>query len=222
MIHSQLSFLDSGARRRIPLLVKLLYTAFVAVLVPFYWQSYGPTNFLYFCDVALLITVPALWLESPLLASAPLVGILLPQLLWMVDFLAEACGYTLTGTTAYMFNETIPRFTRGLSFFHFWLPIFLVWLVVRLGYDGRAFILWTVLAWIILAVCYFFLPGPDPARPKNLPVNINYVFGFSDDKPQDLMDSDLYFTLLMVFFPVGIFLPTHLLLGWLCPREKRP
>ena len=44
---------------RIPLVVKLLYTAFVCVLVPIYWHLYGPTNFLYFCDVALLLTVPA-------------------------------------------------------------------------------------------------------------------------------------------------------------------
>src|SRR5262245_36904529 len=75
---------------RIPLLVKILYTAFVAVLVPAYWQRYGPTNFLYFCDVALLLTVPALWLEDALLASACLVGIFVPQLLWQIDFVIEA------------------------------------------------------------------------------------------------------------------------------------
>lgn len=52
---------------RIPLWVKLAYTAFVCVLVPYYLSAYGPTNFLYFCDVALLMTLAALWLESPLL-----------------------------------------------------------------------------------------------------------------------------------------------------------
>ncbi len=29
---------------RIPLWVKILYTGFVSVLVPYYWHDYGPTN----------------------------------------------------------------------------------------------------------------------------------------------------------------------------------
>ena len=43
----------------IPMWLKIAYTAFVAVLIPVYWANYGPTNFLYFCDVALLITLYA-------------------------------------------------------------------------------------------------------------------------------------------------------------------
>src|SRR5262249_15633145 len=38
----------------IPLWIKLAYTAFMAVLIPVYLKNYGPTNFLYFCDVAAL------------------------------------------------------------------------------------------------------------------------------------------------------------------------
>ena len=41
----------------------------IIVLVPYYWRAYGPTNFLYFCDVALFLTLGAVWLESPLLAT---------------------------------------------------------------------------------------------------------------------------------------------------------
>src|SRR5215207_9494528 len=107
---------------RIPLWVKLAYSAFVAVLVPYYWKAYGPTNFLYFCDVALLMALLALWMENSLLASMPTVGI------------------PITGMTAYMFNPELTLFTRGLSFFHCWLPFFLVWVVWRLGYDRRAFV----------------------------------------------------------------------------------
>ncbi len=81
--------LTSRSAPRLPLWSKLLYTAFVAVLVPHYWQAYGPTNFLYFCDIALLLTCVAMWRESAVLASACAVGILLPQCLWMVDFLAR-------------------------------------------------------------------------------------------------------------------------------------
>jgi hypothetical protein len=41
----------------------------VSVVVPTYWRQYGPGNFLWFSDVALLASVPALWFESPLIAS---------------------------------------------------------------------------------------------------------------------------------------------------------
>ena len=53
----------------IPLWLKITYTLFVSSVVPVYWRRYGPANFLWFSDIALLVTVPALWLESPLLAS---------------------------------------------------------------------------------------------------------------------------------------------------------
>ena len=62
------------AARRIPLWLKLAYTVFMAVLVPIYLRNYGPTNFLYFCDVALIITLVGIWIESPLLVSMCAVG----------------------------------------------------------------------------------------------------------------------------------------------------
>ena len=71
---------------RIPLPIKLAFTAFMAVLVQFYWHNYGPTNFLYFCDIALLLTLAGIWLEKPLLISLPAVGILMPQALWCTDY----------------------------------------------------------------------------------------------------------------------------------------
>jgi hypothetical protein len=196
---------------RIPLWFKLVYTAFCAVLVPTYVLAYGPTNFLYFCDVALLTTLVAIWLESPLLASAPAVGILLPQAFWVIDFLAAAAGIKLTGMTAFMFDAKLPLFTRGLSFFHFWLPFVLAWLVWRLGYDRRAFAVWTVAAWVLLTVCYFLTPAP-PATIPNLPVNINCVFGMSNTAPQSFMPGALWFMMLMVGLPAIIFYPTHRLL----------
>jgi len=211
---------DRPARAQIPLWLKLAYTAFVCLLVPVYWNSYGPTNFLYFCDVAVFFALGALWLERPLLASMPAVGILLPQSLWMVDFLGEACGLRLTGMTGYMFNSANPLLTRGLSFFHFWLPILLVWLVWRLGYDRRAFKAWTLVAWGLVIVCYLWMPAPPPPADRPLePVNINYVYGLSDQTPQSWMPQPLYFGLLLIVLPVGIFLPTHLVLTRLFTRK---
>jgi len=193
--------MSTAAKANIPLWFKLSYTAFCAVLVPTYLVAYGPTNFLYFCDVALLTTLAAIWLESPLLASAPAVGILLPQALWVIDFIAGALGIPLTGMTAYMFDAKLPLFTRGLSFFHFWLPFVLAWLVWRLGYDRRAFVVWTVAAWALLSICYFLMPAP-PAMDGSLPVNINYVFGLSDAAAQSFMPGPMWFAMLLIGLPI--------------------
>lgn len=203
--------------RRVPLWLKAVTTAFVAVLVPVYWRDYGPTNFLYYCDVALLLTVPAIWLESALLASVPLVGILLPQTLWALDFLSNAAGLPLTGLTDYMFDPGLPYFTRFLSFFHFWLPFLLLYLVWRLGYDRRAVWIWSAVAWVLMPICYFLMPAPPaPADNPNVPVNINYVYGLGAE-PQQWLAPNQYFALLMVALPLLIVLPAHLLLCLVFP-----
>ena len=207
---------------RIPRWLKLLYTAFLAVLIPYYLWAWGPTNFLYFCDIALLMTLVALWTEESLWASMPAVGIVLPQALWCVDFLAGLIGRRVTGMSAYMFNPTVSLFTRSLSFFHFWLPFLVVFVVWKLGYDRRAFAAWTVLALSLMLVCYFLMPAPPPpADNPNLPVNINYVYGMSDEQPQHWMHPLAYLALMMCTFPVAIFLPTHLLLAKLFAPGRR-
>ncbi len=210
--------------RRIPLGIKAAYTAFVAVMVPFYLWMYGPTNFLYFCDVAVLMTLPAVWWESPLLASMPLVGIFLPQMLWVVDFLGGLAGHHVTGMTAYMFEFHSPFqfFTRCLSFFHFWLPFFLLWVVIRLGYDRRALVVWTGLAWALMLACYFVMPAPPPpADNPNLPVNINYVYNLNDERVQTWMPPPAYLALVMAAYPVCFWLPMHLLLCRFAPTARR-
>lgn len=215
--------MPSPIRGRIPLAVKLIYTAFMAVLVPYYWKTYGPTNFLYFCDVSLFFALAAMWLESPLLASAPAVGLILPQILWQVDFILLAIGMPILGMTDYMFDENIPFIARGLSFFHFWLPILLAWMVWRLGYDKRGARLWTGLAWVLMLIGYFVLPAPPaPADNLNLPVNVNYVYGFSQKEPQKWMPPLQYLGLLFVGLPLLIFLPTHLLLSRFFPKPTEP
>src|ERR1022692_720027 len=159
-------------KRKIPLTAKVVCTTFLAVLVPVYLREYGPTNFLWFCDAALLLTVAGMWLESPLLISMCAVGILLPQCLWLADFGSNLLGFHLLGLTRYMFDSQLPLFTRGLSLFHGWLPLLLAWLLGRLGYDKRALSAWTVLATGLVLVCYFFTPpaGAHPANP-NTPIN---------------------------------------------------
>ena len=64
-----------------------------------------------------------------------------------------------------------------------------------------------------MLICYFLMPAPPiPLDNPNLPVNINYVYGMSDNAPQTWMRPLAYLGLLMVGLPICIFLPTHLVL----------
>lgn len=147
---------------RLPLSLRIAFTAFMAVLVPYYWIEHGPTNFVYFCDIALFLTLASVWTQKPIFASMAAVGITLPQLLWQIDFLTQLVGMPLTRMTDYMFNPSISLFARGLSFFHFWLPILLIAIVAKLGYDKRAFWAWTLTAWTAMLTSYFVLPERCP------------------------------------------------------------
>ncbi len=187
----------------IPLWLKLVDTAYVAALFPVYWRFYGPANFLWFSDLALLISLAALWLESPLLASMQALSVGLLELAWLADFLARLVGGShLVGLSRYMFRPDLPRFVRALSLFHVWLPLLLFWMVWRLGYDSRALPAQTILAWVVLLGCYL---RTDPAD------NINWVFGLGANR-QRRLPSPVYLILLMAFLPIGIYLPTHCLL----------
>jgi hypothetical protein len=213
--------MDQSRPRFIPLWIKIAYTAFLAALVPVYWHDYGPTNFLYFCDVAAFLTLGALWSESPLFASIGAVGIVLPQFAWIVDLGAHFVGMKLTGMSDYMFDSKIPAFTRGLSLFHGWLPLLLLYAVWRLGYDRRAFAIWVPGAWVLMLICYFWMPKPGAvlSNPK-APVNINYVYGFSDKEPQPWMSPWLWLLTMMIGLALLVWWPTHLALRRLFSKAK--
>ncbi len=180
--------------------LKIAYTLFLAVLVPAYWAHYGPRNFLWFSDIALLGAGAALWLESPLLASMMMLAVLLPECAWNLDFFGRLLtGRRMFGMSAYMFERERPRFVRALSLFHVPLPIGLVWLVHRLGYDRRAWLCQSLLALVVLPVSYWLT---DPAE------NVNWVHGLG--APQRRLPPWLYLALLIVAFSLVLYLPPHL------------
>ncbi|HUL41751.1 MAG TPA: hypothetical protein VLV32_07585 [Burkholderiales bacterium] len=187
----------------IPLWIKLVYTLYVAVTMAVYLIKYSPGNLLWFSDIALLVTVAALWIESPLLASMMTVGVLLPEALWNLSYFGQLLtGKRVTGLSDYMFDSQMPLYLRALSLFHVFLPVLLVWMVARLGYEPKALIAQTSLAWVVLPASYWLT---NPAE------NVNWVFGFGN-KPQKLVSPLVYLGLLMAGFPLLIYLPTHLLL----------
>ena len=188
---------------KIALWLKLTYSIFVAWVIPIYWKQYGPANYLWFSDVALILLVPALWLESKLFFSALAVSVVLLELLWNVDFFVRLLTRSqLVGLSDYMFDSTISRSIRALSLFHVFLPAILIWYVYRLGYDSRAFLVQTFSAWVVLLLSFFL------TKPKD---NINWVYGFGK-KPQTRLPKVIHLLLLMLGLPVLVYLPSHLVL----------
>lgn len=186
--------------------IKILYTLFVCVFVPAYWIELTPVNFLWASDLALLVTVPALWLENRLLVSMMAVAVLIPEMLWILDFFARLIGGVDTipmAGTRYMFDtNTVPHYIRTLSLFHIFLPVVLLWAVYRLGYDHRAFIMQTFLAWIVLPISYWLSPVEK---------NVNWVYGFGAE-PQTWMPQPLFVVFLMVLIPTVFYVPAHFIL----------
>jgi hypothetical protein len=198
--------------RMFPLWLKLLYTLVVCVILVVNWRTYGLRNFLWFSDIALIVTVPALWLENGLLASMMALSIVALDVAWNVDFFGGLLtDRNLLGLGKYMFDETIPLPVRLVSLFHIWFPVLLVWMVYRLGYDERALLVQTAVAWVVLPVSYLFVTEESE--------NINWVRGLRGDRSerQQWMPPPLYVALLMLGLPLFIYLPTHLVLKKLMP-----
>ncbi|MEJ8803642.1 membrane-associated protein [Pontibacter sp. H249] len=190
----------------IPLWLPIAYTLFLLILIPVYWRHYGPANFLWFSDVALFSVCIVLWTENKLLLSMMAVGVLGLELVWCVDYFGRLLtGKQLLGLSNYMFHKDKNLFLRGLSLFHVFLPAIVIWLLIEWGYETRAIYWQTVLAWVVLLLTYFLTP------PKE---NINWVFGFGDD-PQKKIPPLLYFILSLFFFPVVVYLPSHIILNWI-------
>jgi hypothetical protein len=189
----------------VPLWLKLAYTAYATGILSVYARKAdaGPLNFLWFSDLALFTTGAALWLESSLLASTTAVGVLALELFWNLSFAVRLLtGKRLSSITDYMFDQKRPLFMRGLSLFHVVLPFLLVWLLASFGYDTRAWLVMTLVAWVVLPVTYLL------TRPEH---NINWVFGFGSP-PRRPLPPGLWVLALMLGFPILIYLPTHFLL----------
>ena len=187
----------------IPLWLKIAYTLMVATIVPVYLAHYGLANFLWFSDIALIVTGIALWEESRLLASMMAVGVLLPEVLWNLSFFARLlAGVRVSALADYMFDGKIPLWIRSLSLFHIPLPAVLLWMLYTLGYDPRALPAQTALAWVILPLTYAVT---DPRE------NINWVFG-PGARPQRRLNPRVYLALVLVLFPLIVYVPTHVLL----------
>ncbi len=196
--------------RCVPKTLRVVYTVLAIALVPVFVVEYGPLNFLWFSNIALLATLVAMWIGSRLLLSMMAVGVVVLEIGWNLAFWGELlAGLDFLGLVAYMFDDRIPLWTRLMSLYHVPLPVVLLVLVWRCGYDPRAFRWQTGLAWIVLPVS---LVLSTPVQ------NINHVYGIVDQAGQPILPSPLPLVILMVGLPLVIYWPTHAVLKRYFPR----
>lgn len=188
---------------RLPLALKLSFTAWILIWVPSYWALLGPDNFLWLCDLANLLLWLGLVTESRRLVSMQLLAVTLVGVLWTLDVAAAALtGVHPIGGTEYMFDLASPAAVRGLSLFHLWLPCVAFYGVWRLGYDRWAILWQTGLTWLVVPLSYLVT---DPGH------NINWVQG-PFGQPQASLEPFWYLAALMLAWPLILYLPVHLMM----------
>jgi hypothetical protein len=199
---------DTMRNMRIPLWLKVFWTAWVIIWAPIYWREYGLQNFLFFCDLGNVFIAAGLWLESSLLFSWQACSLLLFQSLFTVDLaVALLSGHHPIGGTEYIFDPHIALGIRLLSLFHVVTPPLLLWAICRLGYDRRGWKYQTLTAWIVVPINYFWRPQYD----------VNWARG-PFFREQAVVPGLLYLVGYLIVVPAAVYFPTHRFLVWMTQR----
>jgi hypothetical protein len=192
------------------------YTVGAGAVLATYAADPGPA-FVWFADFALVASVIALWCGQRLLAGMAALAVLVPGLAWTAGFLLRLlAGVDPFGLAGHLFAPDTGVLTRAAAAVHVVLPALLLWLIHRLGYDARAFVAQTLCAGAVLGVGVVLAPlladGPVPSLAMSARLAQAWLPGW------------LWLALLLVAYPLLIYLPGHLLLQALfgAPRRRQP
>jgi len=151
----------------LPALARALALAWLLVYLPAYALAYGFANFLFLCNLSVILGCIGVLAESPLLITSQAIGVLVVGAAWTLDLgWRLLTGAHLIGGTEYMWEERWPLFTRLLSLYHVVLPPVLVWAAARVGHDRRGLRLQSAIA--VAGVLVGRALGPE--------ANINQAF----------------------------------------------
>jgi hypothetical protein len=189
--------------------VRCCAIAWLVVWIPAYWRTWGASNFLQLCDIAVILTCIGLWTNSRLLISSQAVSALLVDIAWAADAGYELVfGRHLLGGTEYLFDSNYPLWVRLLSLFHLLMPPLLLWALYRVGYDTRGYALQSGIA--LFAFC--------GARFTNPAKNMN--FAFTDPFFHRAWGpAPVHVSVSVLFMMIVVYLPTHLLLQRFFPAR---
>ena len=134
--------------------------AFLAVWGSTYTIYWGAQDFLYICNVAVVLTCAGLWFGNSLLLSSQAVSTLVIGTLWGLDVAWSALthGHALIGGTEYMWDASRPLWVRLLSFDHLAVPATALWAIRKVGYDRRAWAFQSGVAAVVLVLSRWVAP----------------------------------------------------------------
>ena len=142
--------------------------AWLAIYVPAYSRAYGLANFLFLCNLGVMITAVGFILGNRLLVSSQAIAAPVIGIAWGLDAgWRVVTGHHLFGGTEYMWDATLPLLTRLLSLYHVLWPLLLLVCARRAGYDRRG---WRLQAGIAAAA---LVASRLLTRPEE---NVNFAF----------------------------------------------
>jgi hypothetical protein len=191
----------------------LQWAALVWMLIwfPIYWRTWGASNFVQLCDVAVILTCIAIWTNSRLLISSQAVSALLVDAAWGLDAGWRLFTHRhLFGGTEYLFDASEPLWIRLLSLYHLALPALLLWLLYRLGYDRRGWGLQSAISLPVFAASRFTIPQK----------NMNFAFAEPFFRRQ-WGPAPVHVVVIWLFMVFVVYLPTHLFLIRVFAKPKR-
>lgn len=122
--------------------LRWLGVAWLLVYLPAYTLAYGAANFLFLCNIGVIVTAIGLIVRNRLLVSSQAVAAPVIALVWAMDAgWRVVTGEFLFGGTRYLWDPAYPLFTRLLSLYHVAWPLLLAWVLARTGYDRRGWAL---------------------------------------------------------------------------------
>lgn len=132
------------------------------VYLPTYQTAYGTLNFLFLCNIGVILTAIGLIVRSRLLLSSQAVAAPVIALAWAIDAGWKVVGGEfLFGATAYMWDPSYPLFARLLSLYHLGWPLLLWWVLRRTGYDPRGWPLQMLVAALAMLAGRLLAPAAD-------------------------------------------------------------
>ena len=188
------------------------FTLWMVFWIPVVLATQGPQNFWWLCNLAQFILLYSLWTSNRLLVSSQAGTIVVVGAAWTIDLAgALMTGNSPFGITTYMFNKDLSIALRATSTYHMWLPVFVLWLCRKDGYDVRG--LWLQCGIGTAAILGSWILG-DPVR------NLNYTiapFGIQ----QVWLPQALYIPLLCIGTAVLVYLPGHFIVKAVAGRSSR-
>lgn len=192
--------LPTVAATAVPLPARIGFTLWMVAWVPVVLATQGPQNFWWLCNLAQFVLLIAVWTSDRLLVSSQAGTVVLVGLVWTLDFVAGlALGKSPAGVTSYMFSDELPLALRATSTYHIWLPLFVLWLCRRQGFDDRGVWLQCIIGTLAIIGGWQF---GDPVR------NLNYTmapFGIA----QTWIPQSAWIPVLCVGTALLVYLPGH-------------